>query len=99
MGNDIMRKSQIKRIKESNIVKDDDEDEDAFVAKKVMRFATVPSQNVIGMKKKQTQKPKFKFFKNKTISLGKRNNFIVDKDDDVNENDKQPPSKKRKIYK
>ena len=90
--NDIMRKAQIKQVKDSSITKNDDEDEDTFVAKKVMAFAAVPSQNIIGMQaKEKKQKPKCKFFK-------KRKRNLKNDEDDRNEKEEQPASKKRKIY-
>ena len=90
--NDIMRKAQMKQVKDSSITQDDDEDVDTFVAKKVMAFAAVPSQNIIGMQaKEKKQKPKFKLLK-------KRKRNLKNDEDDRNKEEKQPASKKRKIY-
>eukprot|EP01084_Bolivina_argentea_P132275 233435_1 len=100
--NDIMRKTQIKQIKDENNENDNNEDEDTIIAKNIMKFAPIPSQNVIGMEKKR--KPKFKFTKKITDKnesnsmLGKRKMLNHDNDNDNNNDNINQPKKKRKIY-
>ena len=97
--NEIMRKSQKQDIEDAE--KGDDDDEDLFIAKKVMRFAAAPSQNVIGMDNRRKSKRKLKFTKN--IKDRSKQTIIshedVEENQEINVNDDQgPPTKKRKIY-
>ena len=102
--NDIMRKSQLEDIKNAKNDNIEEEDEDIFVANKVMRFASVPSQNIIGITDQKRKKPKFRFnkrnkSKNKSkTELGKRKLINHDEEDEDDINNDEPPEKKRKIY-
>ena len=106
--NDIMRKSQLDQVKNANNEDINDEDQDVFVAKKVFGFASIPSQDIIGMKKKR--KSKFRFNKKQKSKtnikagdtsqkiLGKRKLLSHEEEDGDNEDNQEPSQKKRKIY-
>merc|ERR1712062_73031 len=103
---DIMRKSQKEDIEDAE--KGDDDDEDLFIAKKVMRFAAAPSQEVIGMQsmnRKSNTKRKLKFTKNikergKQTVMNNEDTAIMTEVRDIGarEGIEGPPTKKRKIY-
>ena len=88
---EIMRKSQIQRVRNAHDAEDDDEqDEDVLAAKRVMRMAAVPSQTFIGMEPNGKHKRKIKFKAKRRLKLKAREN-----DAEVSS---PPQAKKRKIY-
>jgi len=92
---EIMRQSQMKRVRDAHDEADGDGEQDADVlaAKRVMRMAAVPSQTFIGMEPNRKPKRKIKFKANsKRSKVRQRENGNAD-DDSV-----APQAKKRKIY-
>merc|ERR1712183_837727 len=70
-----------------------------FIAKKVMRFAAAPSQQVIGVESKPTMKRTFKFTKSLMKRTLKRNEEMETNDNvEATQSGNEPPAKKRKIY-